>query len=121
MTPHKDDLTYAEKRLLLFLLNYSSDKPVTKETVLCHLNIGVRAFRKICLDLRNKGYKLCFSLNRGYYIADNKEEYLRFRNNYTSYSRTIYRAVNAMDKNTLYREDIQSLLSGEAVNADEKT
>lgn len=112
MTPNKDDLTYAEKRLLLFLSNYSAEKPVAKEAVLCHLNIGVRAFRKICLDLRNKGYKICFSLNRGYYIADSKEEYLRFRDNYTSYSRTIHQAVKAMDKSTLYRSEVKYLLTG---------
>lgn len=116
MTPKKDDLTYSEKRLLLFLSNYSAEKPVAKEAVLCHLNIGVRAFRKICLDLRNKGYKICFSLNRGYYIAGNKEEYLRFRDNYTSYSRTIHQAVDAMDKSAFYKNDIKRLLSGKAVD-----
>lgn len=116
MTPNKNDLTYAEKRLLLFLSNFSAEKPVAKEDVLCHLNINVRAFRNLCLDLRNKGYKICFSLNRGYYIADNKEEYLKFRDNYTSYSRTIRKAVGAMDKSTLYRSDIRHLLNRKAVD-----
>lgn len=104
-------LTYLEKRLLFFLLNYSAEKPAAKEAVLNHLNISVRTLRNLCLDLRNKGYKICFSLNRGYYIADNKDEYLRFRDNYTSYSRTIHNAVDAMDKSSLFRTEIRYMLN----------
>lgn len=112
MTPDKSDLTYSEKRLLLFLSNFSAKEPASGETVLRSLNIGVREFRRICLNLRNKGYKLCFSLNRGYYIADNKEEYLRFRDNYTSYSHTIHQAVTAMDKSELYRNEVKRMFNG---------
>lgn len=120
MTSTKNGLTYSERQLLLFLLNFSAKDPVSGEAVLCSLNISVREFRRICLNLRNKGYKLCFSLNRGYYIAENKEEYLRFRDNYTSYSQTIYKAVDAMDKSELYRNNIKHLLNGKAVDTNEK-
>ena len=116
MITNINDLTYLEKRLLLFLLNFSAKNPAAKEIVLSHLNIGMRAFRKICLNLRNKGYKICFSLNKGYYIAGSKEEYLHFRDNYTSYSRTIHQAVNAMDKSAFYKNDIKRLLYAKELN-----
>ncbi len=120
MISAKNKLTYSEKRLLLFLSNFSANEPVAGETVLSRLNIGAREFRKICLSLRNKGYKICFSLCKGYYIAENKEEYLRFRNNYTGYSHTIYKATKAMDKSKLYRNEVKRLLSGKVVNTDEE-
>ncbi len=120
MTPTKIDLTYSESKLLSLLLNFSASEPVSGETILCGLNISAREFRRVCLGLRNKGYKICFSLHKGYYIAENKEEYLRFRNNYTGYSRTIYKATKAMDKSELYRKEVKNLLSGKVVNTNEE-
>lgn len=105
------NLSGLERRFLLFLLDYSVEVPASKLDILSYFPISGRTLREICLSLRSKGYKICFSLNGGYYIAENEEEYTIFRDRYISYSNKITNAVQSMDKSTLYKNTIQHMLN----------
>lgn len=111
MTTPIENLTRLERRFLLFLSDYNSEIPASKLNILSSFPINGRTLRDICLSLRVKGYKICFSLNGGYYIAENEEEYIDFRNRYASYSNKIKKAVSAMNESTLYRDDIKCMLN----------
>lgn len=106
-----EKLSGLEQYFLLFLSNYSAEVPASKLDILSYFPINGRTLRNICLNLRSNGYKICFSFNGGYYIAENEEEYTAFRDRYVSYSNKITRAVQAMDKSTLYKNDIKRILT----------
>lgn len=111
MTTPTENLSGLERKFLFFLSNYSSEIPASKLDILSYFPISERTLRDICLSLRNNGYKICFSLNGGYYIAENEKEYIAFRIRYESYSNKITKAVAAMNKSTLYKNDIKRMLN----------
>lgn len=111
MTVSLDNLSCLERGFLRFLSDYSSEMPASKLNILNEFPISGRTFRDICLSLRLKGYKICFSLNGGYYIAENEDEYKDFRSRYTSYSNKIKKAVSAMNESALYKNDIKCMLN----------
>ena len=108
---HNDTLSYLEEKLLLFLLKYNKIAPAKKQIILTELSISARTFRRLCLSLRLKGFKVCFDLGTGYYIAENEAEYKEFRVNYASYSNTINEAIKAMNTSPFYKDGAKTLLS----------
>jgi hypothetical protein len=75
----------------LLLISCANQSPHLKD-------LSDRQIRKAVENLRSQGHPICSNFERGgYFMPSTPQEYITFKEKYTSYARTIFTHVKAMD------------------------
>jgi len=81
-----------------YLKHGSKKMPMNRYMCAFMLGVSERAVRNAISVLRNEGVRICSdSHGRGYWIAEDEEDYLSFRSEYISRATEITKTVKAMD------------------------
>ena len=83
------------------LLQCTREQPMDRYREARRHGINERMIRKMVTDLRREGWRVCAdSSGKGYWIAQNETDYIRFRKEYVSRATEIFETVKAMDGST---------------------
>ncbi len=99
-----------EKAVLETLQDKSKENPLTRTELRQIVGAKDRTARMLIESLRSQGFRVCSSANRkGYWMAEDEEDYKAFRREYGSKSNTIQKNIKAMDAYTEGQETISGI------------